>query len=193
MKTRIFYFLLVLVVFTNKNFAQTIAGNTDKDENIHRDPTHNFTMQRLIIINDKNEMLMAREDYVWAPPSVSYSKREFLKESMENLAEDYGIKITDLKLHGYFSYKYEYHPFATLRSYFVAQYVSGELKAPNWMDEVKWMPISEAIDNNTVTSIKQITKQIMEYPDTVWGGSFMISRNEEGHPTKQVEKFYPLF
>ena len=193
MKKSITFLTYVLLLLSIKSFAQVSQDSIQENQNEHRDPTHNFTMQRLIIVNEKNQMLMCREDYVWATPAVLYSKREFLKESLDNLASTYGIKITTPELRGYFSYKYDYHPYSTLRSYYVARYVSGEIKIPDGMDEAKWVTIPEAIELNTVISIKQITKQIMNFPNTIWGGSFMVSRTEKGHPTKQVEAFYPLF
>ncbi len=164
-----------------------------QNENVHQDPTHNFTVYRLIILNDKNEMLMSSEESVWAAPFLLFNQRQFLQEGLNDLAKSYGIKTTVPKLHGYFSYKYEYHPYATLRSYFVAHYISGEIKVPENMGDAQWMPIPEAIEKNSVTSIKQITEQIIKFPNTVWGGSFLVSRTDGSHPTKIVEPFYPLF
>lgn len=161
-------------------------------ESEHQSLDHNFTIQRLIILNDNNEVLMMREKSVWATPSLLYSKRQFLKEGIDSLANAYGVQIKNLELRGKFSYKYDYQPYATLRDYFVADYSSGQVKIPKGMDDAKWMPLDEAIEQNTVTSIKQITRQIMQYPDVIWGGSFMVSHVGDDHPTKMVEPFYPL-
>ncbi len=162
-------------------------------QNVHQDPTHNFTVQRLLIVNGNNELLMCREQSVWAPPSLIYDQRQFLKEGLDSLSNAYGIRIEELQLRGKFSYKYDYHPHATSRDYFVARYVSGDLKVPKGMDEAKWVPLPQAIEKNSVTAIMEITRQIMMFPHTIWGGSFMVSRTESGHPTKIVEDFYPLF
>ncbi|SEM01376.1 hypothetical protein SAMN04487910_3914 [Aquimarina amphilecti] len=159
----------------------------------HQDPTHNFVVQRIIILNEKNEILMSREENVWATPSLVYNKRQYLKEGLDSLLNEYGVKIKNLELRGQFSYKYDYHPYATLRNYFVATYDSGELKTPNRMDDAKWIPIDQAIEKNSVTSIKEITQQIMKYPNVIWGGSFMVSHVGDNHPTKMIEPFYPLF
>ena len=186
MKTNFFLAVLGFSLFFNHSNAQN-------SQDAHRDPTHNFTMQRLLIVNDKNEVLMCKEDYVWAPLSGMYSQRHYIKESLDSIAEAYGVRIKTPLLRGYFSYKYDYHPYSTLRSYYVAQYVDGVLKLPKGMSEVKWMPLDEAINKTTVTSIKQSMKQIFDFPNTVWGGSFMVSREKQGHPTKKIEEFYPLF
>lgn len=179
--------IAILIVFA----YSILSCNTAENE--HQSPTHNFTVQRLIIMNDANEILMMREESVWATPSLIYTKQQFLKEGLDSLSNAYGIQTTVPKLRGYFSYKYDYHPYATLRSFFVAHYVSGEIRIPEGVHEAKWVPLEEAIEKNSVTSIKQITKQILKFPNTVWGGSFLVSHIGEEHPTKMVEDFYPLF
>ncbi len=164
-----------------------------QNETSHQNSNENFTINRLIIINNKNEILMMKEQWVWAPPSFLYNKQQFVKEGLDSLANAYGVKITRPKLHGQFSFKYDYQPYATLRNYYVANYVGGEIKVPKGDDKVQWMPSSEAIAINTVTAIKQITEQIINYPNVVWGGSFLVSQEGDDHPTKMVEEFYPLF
>lgn len=166
-----------------------LSCNNDEHQNL----AHNFTVQRLIIINDHNEMLMCREETVWASPSIVYNKPQFLKEGLDSLANMYGIQITSPKLHGYFSYKYDYQPYSTLRGYFVAKYVSGEIRIPEGLHDAQWVPLDIALEKNSVTSIKQITKQIIKFPNIVWGGSFLVSHIGDEHPTKMVEQFYPLF
>jgi len=185
---------LLLLLSATIGCAQTHdASSESEEESVHWDPTHNFTVMRLIILNDRGEMLLGSEQDVWAQPSLVFESRQFLKENLDSLAAEYGIKIDSPKLHGYFSFKYEYHPYATMRSYFVANHVSGDIKNPERYDELEWMPIAEAIDKITVPAIKQITKQIIDYPNTLWGGSLMVSRDGKAHPTVPTEPFYPLF
>ena len=44
----------------------------------------------------------------------------------------------------------------------------------------------------TVQSLEDMTKQIIEYSETLWGGSFIIDR-VNGQLTSKIEgKFYPL-
>ena len=38
-------------------------------QSVHDDPSHNFTVQRLIVLNDKGEMLLSRDRHVWVPLS----------------------------------------------------------------------------------------------------------------------------
>lgn len=173
-------------------FLLATSSSVYSQNNPHQGPTHNFVVHRLIILNDQGQMLMCREQHVWATPSFIYKERQYVKEALDSLASAYGLQIEAAKLRGQFSYKYDYHPYATLRHYYVANYKSGSLKLPAGMDEAKWMPISEAIKANTVTSIKEITQQLISFPEKVWGGSFLVSHVGDEHPTKLVEAFYPL-
>ena len=162
-------------------------------QSVHQDPTHNFTVQRMLILNEKGEMLMCREKHVWVPPSFVFESRSHVVEGLDSLAMAFGIEVKDIELRGQFSYKYDYHPHSTLRNFYVARFEGGDLQVPPGLDEAKWVKIEEAIKLNTVISIKNITRQIIENPNTVWGGSFLVSHVGDDHPTKMVERFYPLF
>lgn len=159
----------------------------------HWDPNSNFAVMRLIVINDNNEMLLLLDENVWAPPSFIFRERQYIKEGLDSLSAAFGIVTSPPKMHGYFGFKYDYHSQATTRSYFMATHVSGEIKVPKPYKTVEWVPVNEALERISVTAIQQITKQIIYYPNIVWGGSFMVSHTEKDHPTKIVEHFYPLF
>ena len=89
MKTGILFLTLLLLLLSYNTNAQTFNDNNDEQENTHRDRTNNFTVQRLIIINDNNEVLMSREEYVWATPSLVYTERQYLKDGLDILASAY--------------------------------------------------------------------------------------------------------
>ena len=61
------------------------------------------------------------------------------------------------------------------------------------IEAAKWIPMGDVIEINTVTSLKESMKQILEFPNVVWGASFMVSLIVGSHPTKMVEALYPLF
>lgn len=183
MKNIIFLFSLILTL---------AACKSQQQQPQHWEPTHNFTVKRLIILNDKNEILMGKVESNWYTPSLVYDQRQYIRESLDSLSNEYGVEIASPQLRGYFSYKYEYHPYSTLRAYYVAKYSGGDIKVPAEMEEVKWMPIEEAILNTPVHSMKIITEQLLNFPDTIWGGSFMVYREREEHQARLVEPFYPL-
>lgn len=162
------------------------------DEHQHSEPTHNFTVNRLLILNENNEILMGKEAGMWFTMSHIYDKRQYIKESLDSLANSFGIKISSPKLRGYLSYKYEYYSYATQRAYYVANYISGEPKLAGNIEEVKWMQIDEAIESTPVESMKLVIRQILENPNILWGGSFLIYRKGEHHHARMVEDFYVL-
>lgn len=184
MKSVLSPFLILTILIS----CQPQAG-----ENGHTEPTHNFTVKRLLILNDNNEVLMGKEAGNWYTPSLIYSDRQYLQEALDSLANAFGVSISTPKLHGYFSYKYEYHPYATLRAYYIAYYDQGAIKATGPMTEVKWMPVDEAISATPVESMKQCITQILQHPDTLWSASFMVFRKGEHHHAKMEGDFYPLF
>lgn len=162
-------------------------------ETEHQPPTHNFTVMRLLIVNEQNELLMGQIDSNWYAPSLVYNQRQFIQESLDSLSAAYGVTTSSPILRGYFSFKYAYHPYATLRPYYLAKYQSGALKVPTAMEAVKWMPISEAIANTPVEAMQEIMQQLFNYPASVWGGSFLVYTEGEEHHTRNVEPFYTLF
>ncbi|MGD1947992.1 MAG: hypothetical protein ACFB0A_17435 [Croceivirga sp.] len=187
-KTVLFLFLISFV----------ICNGQDKEEIPHYLRKDNFTVLRVIVKNAKNQVLMVGGKDWWNMPYVNLSKRQFLKEAIDSMALEHGIQVSDVELRGQFSFKYDYKPNMTFRNYYVAQYKSGQIKVPkstieDTFEKIAWVDIPEAIERNNNTGIQEITQQILNHPNVVWGGSFMVSHTEDDHPTRLVEDFYPLF
>lgn len=181
---RVFSFSLLFIIVT--------ACNTANETN-HSEPTHNFTVDRILIINEKNELLLGREQNVWAAPYTTFNKRQFINESIDSIANALGISISKPELRGYFGFKYEYHPYATRRAFFVAQYLGGTPKVIDPTEEYQWMSIEQAIDSTIVDAWAHIYPKIINQPKTVWGGSFEVFRDGTDHRTRITEEPYPLF
>lgn len=172
-------------------------GNQISTEIPHYKRKDNFTVLRVIIVNDKNQLLLCNDQGVWGMPWVNLTKRQYLNESIDSMANEYGIEISNLELRGQFCFKYDYKPNVTFRNYYVAQHKSGSIQLPkntleSKFQEVAWLDQSEALEKLGVTAFKEITKQILENPKTLWGASFMVSHTDTDHPTKLVEEFYSL-
>ncbi len=192
MKT-VIYLLITTVLFSCK-----VSNETTKEEIPHYLRKDNFTVLRVIIKNDNNQILMIGGKDWWGMPYVNLSKRQFLKEAIDSMAVEHGIDIENIEFRGQFCFKYDYKPNMTFRNYYVAQYKSGEIKVPkntleDEFERIEWVDELEAIERNGNTGIKEITRHILNNPNEVWGGSFMVSHTEDDHPTKMVESFYPLF
>lgn len=187
--TLITLFSLMLLISCTQQTKEEIPHYLRKD---------NFTVLRVLIKNSDNQILMIGGKDWWGMPYVNLSKRQFLKEAIDSMALEHGIRLSDIELRGQFSFKYDYKPNMTFRNYYVAQYESGDIKVPkstieDEFEKIEWVNVNEAIERNNNTGIQEITRQILNHPDVVWGGSFMVSHTENDHPTKIVEDFYPLF
>ena len=166
----------------------SIFGQNKKVE-----PT-NQTIIRLTIIKDNNKILMRETEYGWMTPAVYFKEKQNVQEITDSLANVYGIKISDLNLNGLFTYKYVFKPTADFRQLYTAKYKNGDLKSIVGKEKIYWMPIQEALVKlgSTVQSLEDMTKLIIEYPATLWGGSFVIDR-VNGKLTSKIEgNFYPL-
>ena len=194
-------FLLKNIDGTGWRIISKTATATDYSGYVERDrKLDNFTLQRLLVLNDAGEVLMeqgdvlaGQEEPTWYPPSLYSNTRQSISEAMDSLALSNGIKITQLELRANTTYKFTYHKQVSFRSYYVAKYAGGNLISPKEGAIMKWVPIEVALPNIPVESIRLITKQVLEFPERVWGGSFLISENGEHHDALVLEAFYPLF
>lgn len=187
--------LLLLIAFTSCQQQTEAIAQEEIPHYLRKD---NFTVLRVLILNSENQMLLTGGKDYWGMPYVNLSKRQFVKEAIDSMAMEHGIELSNIELRGQFCFKYDYKPNMTFRNYYVAHYKRGDIKIPkptleDVVEKIEWVDIPEAIERNDNAGIQKITKQILDNPDTVWGGSFMVSRNDHHHPTKLVEEFYPLF
>lgn len=197
MKNRITLISSILIII---GITSCFSQNTElaQDEIPHYLRKDNFSVLRVIIMNDENQVLMVNDAGFWGMPWVNFTKRQFINEAIDSMALEFGIGISDIELRGQFCFKYDYKPNVTFRNYYVAQYSSGEIKLPkntieSSFEKVEWVDAQQAIERNGNEGIKAITKQIINNPEVIWGASFLVSHTEDDHPTKQVENFYPLF
>jgi len=193
-----FSLFIIISISSCKEQPQETVEETVEEEIPHYLRKDNFTVLRVIIMNEDNQILMTGGNGFWGMPWVNLTKRQFVKESIDSMAMEHGITLSDIELRGQFCFKYDYKPPVTFRNYYVAQYESGKIKVPkNTIDDefekIEWVDADEAIERNGNNGIRDIARQIVNNPDVVWGGSFMVSHTEDDHPTKIVEDFYPLF
>lgn len=166
----------------------SIFGQNEKVQ-----PT-NQTIIRLTIIKDNNKILIRETEYGWMTPAVYFRKKQNIHEITDSLSSVYGIKINNLNLNGLFTYKYNFKPTADIRLLYVAKFESGDLKTIVGKEKIYWMPIEEALSKlgSTVQSLEDMTTQIIKHPETLWGGSFILTK-VNGKLTSRIEEiFYPL-
>lgn len=155
----------------------------------------NYSAIRLIIENNKSEILMRKTKYGWMTPAINHKTRQTQKEVLDSLSSSYGIKITDLKLTGVFTYKYSFVNVVSTRLFYGAKFKSGAIKSSGLNEEVFWLTKKDALAKlgETVKSLKLMTNQVLTFPNTLWGGAFLLHRDKQNNLiSRQLEGFYSL-
>ena len=95
MKNTLILFLTILI--SNSLFCQS----TEKVDS-------NTTAIRLIILNDKGEVLLKNSTVGWLTIDTYFKERQTIKEVIDSLSNRYGVSITKPNLKGVFTYKYDF-------------------------------------------------------------------------------------
>ena len=153
----------------------------------------NTTVITLIILNDNGEVLIKKASIGWITLGTFHEERQTINEVMTSLSKKYGVSISKPELKGVFAYKFGFNNSTSIRQFYVAKSTTNELPK-NKNVEFHWVSKDEAIKkfSNTVTCFGEIVEQILDYPEVVWGGSFLINRSNKKTTSKQTENFYPI-
>ena len=155
----------------------------------------NYTVIRLVIVSDDNELLLRKTKYGWMTPAINYKTKQTQTEVIDSLSSGYGIQITDIKLAGVFTYRYVFADVVSTRLFYVAKHKNGILRSSSLDEEVFWVPKNIALEKlgETVDSLKLMISQVLNFPNTLWGGAFLLLRDQEKNlRSKQIEGFYSL-
>ncbi|MBB3118228.1 hypothetical protein [Pseudoduganella violacea] len=125
----------------------------------------------------------------WVTPGWYQDDRLSITEGLDELAASYGVKITTPTLRGVFTLKGGQ---ISTRLIYTTRIKSGELKAPDIIEEIKWLPIPKAVETITFPHIRVQITQLTNYPDVVWGGAQTMYLENGVYGSKIVEDFYPL-
>ncbi|UQD56915.1 NUDIX hydrolase [Flavobacterium sp. K5-23] len=168
---------------------------TKKNEPIKK--IDNYTIQWLIVFNQKKEILLMKDKYGWKTPVIRSNENLSLKEGIDSLVNPIGISIHRLRLAGLTTYKYsglKDNQVVSFRSYYTSKLKDGEISQPKDKEkEYKWLPIEEVLQIIEMQPLKTELNQILKNPKSIWGGSFiMIFEDEKFKTYKQTEPFYEL-
>lgn len=177
--------LLCMILFGLTSFAQETGNDS-------------YTIQRLLIYNLKGKILLEKNDFGWMTPALRHNSKTTINDGLINLAAEYGVNVTPPKIAGVFMFMTDYKPISQFRQHYKCTLVDGQLKVPENKKEVKWFSISKAIevmslpDTKAPLVIRDMTKQLLYYPEIIWGGTFLLSKKEGKITYKIVENFYHL-
>ena len=151
---------------------------------------------RVLILNSNNEILVVKiknTDF-WVTPGLYQNSEQTIKQGLNSLSETYGIETKPPKLKGMFVLKREINGKTTtsLRNVYMVKLISGELKKPKGIEEMKWLSAQNAIKLITFPHINVMVEQIANHPNQVWGGTLMQFKEKDMWKTKILEDFYVL-
>ncbi|WP_163396459.1 NUDIX hydrolase [Flavobacterium limi] len=180
------YLLFLFYAFSHAQNTSVISVKTD-----------NYTVQFLIIFNDKKEILMMRNQLGWHIPAMRSDKPQAIREAIDSLAATIGLKIRHIKLSGLYTHKFQGvkdHPEVSYRSYFTADYVNGSIVQPEDKNiEYSWISIKEAPAVFHFDFMKKQTIPILKNRKKVWGGTFLIVWEDEKLKGSEItENIYEL-
>ncbi len=151
------------------------------------------TFHRLLVFNTKNELMIVRLKNTerWMTPGWYQDGKLSIRQGLDTLAGTYGVTIEKPVLRGVFTLQDGQGGLST-RLVYNTRITGGQLKSPEIIDEMRWLPVPQAIDVITFPHITAQIAQITRHPETVWGG-FQRMHQDGGKPGVEIiEPFYPL-
>ncbi|MFK7809551.1 MAG: hypothetical protein AB8F74_17235 [Saprospiraceae bacterium] len=178
--------LLALVLLT--------SGELFSQETI----SDSYTIQRLIILNENGEVLLEKHKNGWMTPALRHNNKVTTNDGLKNLASSFGLNISTPKLAGIFMFVSEYKPQSSFRQHYVCKTIDGKLILPEEKLDVQWFAPHKAIemmslpDAKLIGAVGDMTEQILQYPEIIWGGTFTLWKEEGVTQYKVTENFYPI-
>ena len=179
------FLISFLALLGVKSFAQ----DTGKDT---------YTIQRLIIYNQNGEILLEKHKNGWMTPALRHNSKITTNKGLNNLASEFGLRISSPKLAGIFMFISEYKPQSSFRQHYVSTLMDGDLKLPEGKLDATWFKPYKAIemmslpDTRLIFAVRDMTEQILNYPEIVWGGTFTLWKENGKTKYKTTENFYPI-
>lgn len=169
--------LLIGMLFSQALFAQELPKTS--------------TFHRLLFLNEKNELMVVKikNSNRWVTPGWYQDERLTIAQGLDTLAASYGVKITAPVLRGVFTLQGSQ---VSTRLVYTTKIKSGELKMPDLIEEIRWLPTQQAVETITFPHIRTQITQLSKHPDVVWGGTQTMYQENGVYGSKVVEDFYPL-
>jgi len=175
----------VAFAFFSLFLVATTAGAADRPSTFHR----------ILLLDDADQILLIKiKDYdVWVTPGWYQNQDQTVREGLAGLMAGYGVAMTPPELRGVFTLSHQDKQDMSTRLFHVSRMTGGELTLPDIISEAKWLPLDEAVALFSFEHIAVLTRQVLEHPGTVWGGSMMRQGEGFGQQAAIVDAFYPLF
>ncbi len=157
-----------------------------------------YTIQRLIIYNEKGEILLQQHPNGWMTPALRHNTEVTTNRGLQDLASGFGLQITLPQLQGIFMYFHSDHKKPSFRQHYSARLEGGQLSIPEDLLDAQWFLPEVAVEkmllpeSKIVDVVGETTRQILYHPDTIWGGSFLLVKTDEKTRSEVMESYYPI-
>ena len=181
---------ILLLIITS--VSKTTIAQTPKTSVFHR----------LMVYNDQNEIMLVRFEGtdIWVTPGFYQDATTLISKGLHDLADTYGMNISNPELKGIFSLRYamEEKKEMWLRNIYHCKYLEGEIHFPEnqsfKISEIKWLPLDDALNTLTHKFVKLFIEQTHNNPNVVSGGSLVVYNSDtQERKVKIIETFYPIF
>lgn len=154
----------------------------------------NYSFFKLYVKNDKNETMLVEWDKEWEIPGRKYKGSNTVNEFVKLMAENHGIVVKNVKLRALVTFHYDTKPNPTLMQYYTADFVSGNLKAPLGVSNVKWFTKKDVYTSIPYSEMVEIMQYIDKDTSTLWTGAYKITKktNSSKRTSSIKEKLSPL-
>ncbi len=158
-----------------------------------QEATKPSTFHRLLVFNSQSELMVVKvkNSDRWVTPGWYQDGKLSIRQGLDALAGTYGVTIENPVLRGVFTLQDGQGELST-RLIYNTKITGGTLKSPEIIDEIRWLPVPEAIDVITFPHITAQIAQIVRRPDTVWGGFQRMRQDGDKQAVEIIEPFYPL-
>ncbi|HGM7335305.1 TPA: NUDIX hydrolase [Stenotrophomonas maltophilia] len=187
-----------------------IAGMIATASAVHADPPppppaaartaqDDYTILRLLVIDDQGRLLLEHNRSGWMTPAVRANRKQSVQEALRQLATELGLQVSPFTLAAVYSYRYNEdppdptHDAMSFRQHYRATLRSGHPPATTADKQYRWVSRDEAAHLIGMQALRMETLQVLDHPETLWGGAFELSfKGDEAIGTELIEPFYPL-
>jgi hypothetical protein len=149
-----------------------------------------YTVHRLIVLNDKGQVLLLKNEAGWHTPASRANEGQSIREALASLAGSLGLAVEPPTLAGFYTYKFEGlpdHRQVSFRTHFITRATAGTLIQPGEAGASHhWVAVEKAVPLLSFDSLRLETDTILKNPGQVWGGSFLIVWKDDVYQDSRV-------
>ena len=138
----------------------------------------NYSFMKLLIENDKEEILLVKWEGEWELPGEKFNKPIPINSFLIEMAETTGATIENPILFGLYTQKWRNADYLTLMHYYMAKYKSGDIKIPPDCTDIRWFSQEEALSRIPYENMKFMIKWKEKHPGKIASAAFEKFRDE---------------